>query len=76
MKNACLTFVAFLLAACVATPERTDDSLRDLKRVDIPNYDSDRSIGWAASREDYATARADGLGHDGLKGHDGHKENN
>ena len=60
MKNACMTLVAFLLAACAAAPERVADTLRGLEVVDIPDYDSDRGIGWAASREDYAAARADG----------------
>jgi dipeptidyl aminopeptidase/acylaminoacyl peptidase len=60
MKNACLALVAFLLVACAAAPQRTRDSLRDLATVDVPEYDSDRAIGWAASREDYAAARADG----------------
>ena len=60
MKNACVTLVALLLVACTAAPERSRESLRDLATVEIPDYDSDRSIGWAASREDYAAARADG----------------
>lgn len=60
MKNACLTLVAFLLVACAVAPQRARDSLRDLATVDVPEYDSDRAIGWAASREDYAAARADG----------------
>ena len=59
MKTAFLGLVAFLLAACAATPDKPRDSLRDLKAVEIPDYDSERGIGWAASREDYAAARAD-----------------
>ena len=59
MKTAYLALVAFLLAACAAAPDRPRESLGDLKAVEIPDYDSDRGIGWAASREDYAAARAD-----------------
>lgn len=60
MKTAALTFVAFLLAACAAAPERPPDSPLEFKPVEVPDYDSDRGIGWAASRDDYAAARADG----------------
>jgi dipeptidyl aminopeptidase/acylaminoacyl peptidase len=59
MKSACLGFVAFLLTACAVAPDKPLESLRDLETVEIPDYDSDRGIGWAASREDYAAARAD-----------------
>jgi len=60
MKTVCLGLVALVLAACATAPDKLRDSLRDLKAVEIPDYDSDRGIGWAASREDYAAARADG----------------
>jgi dipeptidyl aminopeptidase/acylaminoacyl peptidase len=60
MKNVYLILVALVLAACAAVPEHVHEPLRDLKTVEIPDYDSDRGIGWAASREDYAAARADG----------------
>jgi dipeptidyl aminopeptidase/acylaminoacyl peptidase len=59
MKTACVALVACLLAACAATPEKTGVPLGNLTPIDIPDYDSDRAIGWAASREDYAAARAD-----------------
>jgi len=59
MKSAYLILVALLLAACAAAPERPPESLQRLSAVEIPEYDSDRGIGWAASREDYAAARAD-----------------
>ena len=52
--------LAFLMAACAAVPDKPSESLPDLKTVEIPDYDSDRGIGWAASREDYSAARADG----------------
>jgi dipeptidyl aminopeptidase/acylaminoacyl peptidase len=45
-----LALLALLLTAC-ATP--------NLPSVALPDYDSDRGIGWAASREEYAAARAD-----------------
>jgi dipeptidyl aminopeptidase/acylaminoacyl peptidase len=50
--------LAFLLASCVTAPD-APESLRDLNTVEIPDYDSERGIAWAASREEYAAARAD-----------------
>jgi len=59
MKTTYLTLAACLITACASAPESPRELLGDLKTVEIPDYDSDRGIGWAASREDYAAARAD-----------------
>ena len=45
-----LTLFALLLTACATS---------NLQPVTTPDYDSERGIGWAASREEYAAARAD-----------------
>jgi len=60
-----LVLMVLVLAAC-AMPQSTpvhgspDQGLAGLQPATLPDYDSDRGIGWAASREDYAAARADG----------------
>jgi dipeptidyl aminopeptidase/acylaminoacyl peptidase len=59
MKTVYLALVAYVLAGCASAPDSPRDSLGELEAVEIPDYDSERGIGWAASREDYAAARAD-----------------
>lgn len=46
-------FVLLLLAALAGCSPLT------ITVIDPPDYDSDRGIGWAASRDAYAAARAD-----------------
>ena len=58
MKYAYLILAACLIAGCAASPG-TRAPMENLLAVDIPEYDSERGIAWAASREDYAAARAD-----------------
>ena len=48
-----------VLAACAGNPRQAEE-LPNLKTVEIPDYESDRGIGWASSREAYEAARADG----------------
>jgi dipeptidyl aminopeptidase/acylaminoacyl peptidase len=57
MKYAYLVLAASLVAGCAAGPGSR--APMETLLVDIPEYDSDRGIAWAASREDYAAARAD-----------------
>jgi dipeptidyl aminopeptidase/acylaminoacyl peptidase len=59
MKTPCFAVAILLMTACSTTPPAPENPLSGLTTVEIPDYDSDRSIGWAASREDYEAARAD-----------------
>lgn len=59
MKNAMLACAALLLAACATTSGPPAGGLARLEPVVPPDYDSERGIQWAASRADYAAARAD-----------------
>ncbi|HKO93751.1 MAG TPA: hypothetical protein VJU61_21505, partial [Polyangiaceae bacterium] len=47
-----------VLGACAGSFQHSDSSLT-FTPVDLPAYESERNIGWAASREDYAAALAD-----------------
>src|SRR6187402_885489 len=47
-----------VLAACAGNPRQAEE-LPNLKTVEIPDFESDRGIGWASSREEYEAARAD-----------------
>lgn len=49
--------LAAAMAACASAPDRAP--LENVERVVLPDHDSDRMIGWAASRADYDAARAD-----------------
>jgi len=63
MRN--LIVVAVLVLAACATPQSTPvqgpagTGLANLEAIELPDYDSDRGIRWAASREDFDAARAD-----------------
>jgi dipeptidyl aminopeptidase/acylaminoacyl peptidase len=59
VKDWVVALVLSVLAGCAASPEPSDEALANLQDVALPDYDSDRGIGWAASREEYAAARAD-----------------
>jgi len=48
-----------LLAGCAAVPPPPAEDLSNLQAVTLPDYDSERGIGWASSREEFAAARAD-----------------
>ena len=50
MKKSALALFALLATGCADLP---------VQSVAIPDYDSDRGIAWAASRDDYGAARAD-----------------
>jgi dipeptidyl aminopeptidase/acylaminoacyl peptidase len=50
MTKSALAFIAWAVTGCAVPTSQP---------VSIPDYDSDRGIGWAASREDYAAARDD-----------------
>jgi dipeptidyl aminopeptidase/acylaminoacyl peptidase len=58
MRFSPLVLTVLLLCAC-ATPPAQPPALADLKVVDLPDYDSDRGIRHASSREEYQAARAD-----------------
>lgn len=47
------------LAGCAGAPEKPAVSVPRLEPVTLPDYDSDRGIQWAASREDFDAARTD-----------------
>ena len=57
MKN--LTILALLALVACADGARLADDLANLRSVTLPDYESDRGIGWASSREEYEAARAD-----------------
>lgn len=58
MKN--LIILALLaLVACAGGAPRPAEDLANLQSVAFPDYESDRGIGWASSREEYDAARAD-----------------
>jgi dipeptidyl aminopeptidase/acylaminoacyl peptidase len=62
MRIPVLISLALVLAACAPHQMETDrpaTGLRDLTAVALPEYDSDRGIRWAASREEFEAARAD-----------------
>jgi dipeptidyl aminopeptidase/acylaminoacyl peptidase len=48
-----------VLAACSGAPRQAEE-LPNLKTVAVPDFESERGIGWASSREEYEAARADG----------------
>jgi len=50
LKKLALALTVTVIAACAVPTTQP---------VAIPDYDSDRGIGWAASRDDFAAARAD-----------------
>jgi len=58
MKNLVSSVLLLVLVACSVSSPHTENRL-ELTSVDLPAYDSERNIGWAASREDYAAALAD-----------------
>jgi dipeptidyl aminopeptidase/acylaminoacyl peptidase len=58
MRNLMLFLGAVLLAAC-ATPREPPVAGLELTSVVLPDYDGDRGIKWASSREEYEAARAD-----------------
>jgi len=60
MRLAIAILTALALTACAIPPAaRTRSPPADLTPVALPDYDSERGIQWAATREDYAAARAD-----------------
>ena len=58
MKSLVLSMLVLVLSACAGSFRHTENQL-EFTTVDLPAYESERNIGWAASREDYATAIAD-----------------
>lgn len=53
-----MSLLLCFLTSCAA-PARHAGAMIEVAPVDIPDYDSERSISWAASREEFAAARAD-----------------
>ena len=58
MKNLVSIVLLLVLGACAGSLQHSDSNLA-FAPVDLPAYESERTIGWAASREDYAAALAD-----------------
>ncbi len=58
MKNLLSSVLLLALSACAGSFQHSESSLV-FTAVDLPAYESERNIGWAASREDYAAALAD-----------------
>jgi dipeptidyl aminopeptidase/acylaminoacyl peptidase len=61
MRATVLVSIFLALYACAAPPTSRQPALAGLESVPLPEYDSDRGIGWACSREEFASARADTL---------------
>jgi len=59
MRTFTAVFATLLLAACGHAPAPRVQTLDELTPVSVPDYESERGIRWAASREDYEAARAD-----------------
>jgi len=58
MKYLLSSVVLVALSACAGNFRHAENPLK-FTSADLPAYDSERNIGWAASREDYAAALAD-----------------
>ena len=58
MRNPMPILGALLLTAC-ATPREPTQARLEFTTVALPDYDSDRGIKWASSREEFDAARAD-----------------
>jgi dipeptidyl aminopeptidase/acylaminoacyl peptidase len=59
MKNLIVLALLALAACAGGAPPRPAEDLANLRSVALPDYESDRGIGWASSREEYEAARAD-----------------
>lgn len=59
MKNLILVLGLGMLAGCAAVGSPPAENPGNLQAVELPDYGSDRGIGWASTAEEYAAARAD-----------------
>ena len=59
MKSLVWIVLPLMLGACSVSFHHDENPPLALTSVDLPAYDSERNIGWAASREEYAAALAD-----------------
>src|SRR5262245_24665499 len=54
-----ITSIVAVLAGCASGPQKPAATAPSFDPVTLPDYDGERGIKWAASREEYAAARAD-----------------